>query len=186
MDRNTFTGLFLILIILIGFTYLTKPSEEEIKRERIVQDSIARSKTSNTTAAAAATASPVKKDTTPTVDSAALGGPFGPANQGNASTVVLQNEHLKVNLSTKGGRIASVELKEYKTYDKKPVILFNEEESNFGLVFNAGNNVISTKNLYFTPSASQLTVSSKDSGAVTMRLNYSPEQYIDYRAVVIR
>ncbi|KAA8477154.1 YidC/Oxa1 family membrane protein insertase [Arcticibacter tournemirensis] len=180
MDRNTFTGLFLILIILIGFTYLTKPSEEEIKRERIVQDSIARSKTTKDTAAIAANASPVKKDTTPTVDSAVLGGPFGPANQGTASTVVLQNEHLKVNLSTKGGRIASVELKEYKTYDKKPVILFNEEESNFGLVFNAGNAVISTKNLYFIPSASQLTVSSKDSGAVTMRLNYSPEQYIDY------
>ncbi|PWG82147.1 membrane protein insertase YidC [Pararcticibacter amylolyticus] len=177
MDRNTFTGLFLILIILIGFTYLTRPSEEEIKRERIVQDSLTRVKSGKQAPAAV---QPKQKNEVPAVDSSLLRGPFGPANQGTEATVLLQNEHLKVNLSTKGGRIASVELKEYKTYDKKPLILFNGEDSNFGLVLHAGNNVISTKNLYFTPSAEQLTVSSKDSGSVTMRLPYSAGQYIDY------
>lgn len=44
MDRNTFWGLFLILAILVGSTYLMKPSEEEIKREKQVQDSIAQTK----------------------------------------------------------------------------------------------------------------------------------------------
>jgi YidC/Oxa1 family membrane protein insertase len=44
MDRNTFTGLFLILIILVGSTYLMQPSDEDIKREKAkqTQDSLAR------------------------------------------------------------------------------------------------------------------------------------------------
>ena len=37
MDRNTFTGLFLILIILVGSTYLMQPSDEDIKREKAKQ-----------------------------------------------------------------------------------------------------------------------------------------------------
>ncbi len=40
MDRNTFTGLFLILIILVGSTFLLKPSSEELKKKGM-QDSIA-------------------------------------------------------------------------------------------------------------------------------------------------
>lgn len=179
MDRNTFTGLFLVLIILIGFTYLSKPSSEELKREQIVQDSIARSK--NIKAASSADTTAAKNNTAEAVaDSSILKGPFGQAGQGASKIVILQNEHLKVSLDTKGGRIGSVELKEYKTFDKKPLILFNSEDSNFGLIFNAGNNIVSTKNLYFSPSANDLTVSNKDSGSVTMRLSYSESQYIDY------
>ena len=34
MDKNTFWGLFLILVILVGSTYLMKPSEEELKKEQ--------------------------------------------------------------------------------------------------------------------------------------------------------
>ena len=41
MDKNTITGLVIIFLILIGFSYFTRPSEEEI-RERQRQDSIAR------------------------------------------------------------------------------------------------------------------------------------------------
>lgn len=178
MDRNTFTGLFLILLILIGFTYLTRPTEQELKREKIVQDSIARAKAGKP--AQPANTATAKNTPAPPVDSALLKGPFGSASQGTNETVVLENEHLKVNLGTKGGRIASVELKEFKTYDKKPLILFNAEESNFGLVFNAGNHIINTKNLYFTPSTQTLAVNKQDSGSVTMRLTYAEGQTIDY------
>ncbi|WP_374164207.1 membrane protein insertase YidC [Arcticibacter sp. MXS-1] len=177
MDRNTFTGLFLILIILIGFTYFSRPSEEQLKKEQLLQDSLANVKSGKQPSVKMPLAS---KPAAPVVDSAALRGPFGPANQGVNSSVVLQNEHVKVNLSTKGGRISSVELKEFKTYDQKPVILFDENESSFGLVFHAGNSIINTKNLYFTPSSQSLTVANTDSGSVTMRLKYSDSQYIDY------
>ena len=48
MDRNTFTGLFLIMIVLAGSFYFFKPSEAEIKKEqeKIAADS---AKTTDTT-----------------------------------------------------------------------------------------------------------------------------------------
>jgi YidC/Oxa1 family membrane protein insertase len=60
------------------------------------------------------------------------------------------------------------------------LVLFEGDHNNFGLNFTAGNNSINTDKLYFTPSASTLTVSGKDSSTVTMRLSYSATQYIDY------
>ena len=46
--------------------------------------------------------------------------------------------------------------------------------------FTAGNNSINTNKLYFTPSATALTVTGTDSSTITMRLSYSATQYIDY------
>jgi YidC/Oxa1 family membrane protein insertase len=179
MDKNTFTGLFLILIILAGSMYFMKPSEQEIKREKFVQDSIAAAK-SGKQAAKAATKSLVAPLKTATVDSAVLKGPFGAAHSGSNQNVTLENEHLKVIIGSKGGRIESVELKEHKTYDQKPLIMFTENQSSFGLSFNAAGSVVRTNDLYFTPSASGLNVTKSDSGSVTMRLSYSPTQFIDY------
>lgn len=179
MDRNTFTGLFLILIILVGSTYLMKPSEEEIKRERLVQDSIARVK-SGEKAPAPVPAAIKQPQTPPAPDSAALKGPFGSAMQGSSQPVVLENELIKINISPKGGRIESAELKEFKTYDQKPLILFQGNENKFGLEFNANGKHINTNDLYFVPSAQSLKVLKNDSSSVTLRLNYSGEKYIDY------
>ncbi|MEO8794494.1 MAG: membrane protein insertase YidC [Daejeonella sp.] len=179
MDRNTFTGLFLILIILVGSTYLLKPSSEELKKEELVQDSIARVK-NNQPAAKTIAADTVAIAKPVVVDSTLAKGPFGQAISGNDQTVVLQNELIKVNISPKGGRIASVELKNFKTYDKKPLILFEPNDSKFGLIFSAAGKNVNTNNLYFTPSAPSLSVSKTDSNAVSMRLTYQEGKYIDY------
>lgn len=44
MDKNTITGLVLIFLILIGFSYFTRPNEEQLKEIR-QRDSIARVET---------------------------------------------------------------------------------------------------------------------------------------------
>lgn len=41
MDKNTITGLVLIVAIMIGFTWLTKPSDEELEAERRKQEQTA-------------------------------------------------------------------------------------------------------------------------------------------------
>ncbi len=177
MDRNTFTGLFLILIILVGSTYFLKPSEEDIKREKQVQDSIARTK-EKTNPAANFNNQP--QTAHPVVDSSLVKGPFGAAHIGTNSVVTLENEHLKVNINTKGGRIESVQLKGVKTYDGKPLVMFSGDENKFGLEFNAAGKHINTNDLYFIPSAPSLNVAQSDSSSVTLRLNYSEKKYIDY------
>ena len=42
MDKNTLIGFLLILGIMVGFSYLNRPSEEELERQRVVQDSLQR------------------------------------------------------------------------------------------------------------------------------------------------
>ncbi|GGH03683.1 membrane protein insertase YidC [Pedobacter zeae] len=170
MDRNTFTGLFLIMIILAGSFYFFRPSEAEIKKAKETErlDSLKK-----------AGVTPAQKDTTKAaaianaaVDSLALKGPFGTALTGTEANTVLENENLLITLSNKGGKITSVEVKGQKTFAGKPLILFAGSENKFGLNLNAAGKVINTNDLYFT--------STKSGNTVTMRANYGANAYVEY------
>jgi YidC/Oxa1 family membrane protein insertase len=170
MDRNTFTGLFLIMIILAGSFYFLKPNEAEMKKAKETErlDSLKK-----------AGVTPVQKDTTktaaianPAVDSLALKGPFGTAITGTEANTVLENENLLITLSNKGGKITSVEVKGQKTFTGKPLILFDGNQNKFGLNLNAAGKVINTNDLYFTPT--------KTGNTVTMRANYGANAYVEY------
>jgi YidC/Oxa1 family membrane protein insertase len=181
MDKNTFTGLFLIMLIMGASIYFMKPNEAEIRKEkeRVHLDSLKKAGLPTPVAANTAKFDTAKKAVVVT-DSAVLKSPFGAATAGTEQFVTLENKDIRLKLSTKGGRVFSAELKEFKTFDKKPVILFNGDENRFGLNFSAGGKNINTDELYFTPSAPALQVADKDSSSITMRLSYSPTQYIDY------
>lgn len=168
------------MVILAGSFYFIKPSDADIKKEkeRNHLDSLRKAGLVKNPAATA------KFDTTQkntVTDSAILKTPFGAATAGTNQLITLENKDLRIQLSALGGRIYSVELKNYKTYDKKPLILFTGADNNkFGLTFNAAGKKINTNDLYFKPSAPNLSVSGQDSSSITMRLSYSPTQYIDY------
>lgn len=168
MDRNTISGLVLIFVILITFSYFNKPSKEEVEAAKRKRDSIEQvqaeqqriaekkaqeatttqqpqEKADSTTAAKTVPASENRKDEY---------GAFGDAAVGTEKFVTLENNLIKVKVSTKGGRIYSVELKNYKRYDGKPLVLFSGDANRFGLNFFSQNRSIETDKLYFTPSVS--------------------------------
>ena len=179
MDKNTITGFVLIVLIMAGSYFLLKPSDAQIKKEQLVQDSIKRAKATQAAAKPVIKADTSKKAAV-VADSALKKIPFGIASVGNEQFITLENKELLVKLSTHGGRVYSVELKNYKTADKKPLILFDGDTNQFGLLLNIPGKNVNTKDLYFTSSAPSLSVAEKDSSALTMRLSYSPTQYIDY------
>ncbi|MBB5620377.1 membrane protein insertase YidC [Pedobacter cryoconitis] len=168
MDKNTFTGLFLIMIVLAGSFYFFKPSEAEMKkeRERISLDSASKAGVKHSPAALAENAP------APQLDSAALKGPFGTSISGTATTSVLENEALKLTFTNKGGKIKAVEVKGEKTYLDKPVVLFDGDENIFGLTLNVGGKLVKTNDLYFT--------ATKTANAMVMRANYSADKYIEF------
>ncbi|WP_231459389.1 membrane protein insertase YidC [Pedobacter sp. Leaf132] len=170
MDRNTFTGLFLIMIILAGSFYFFKPSEAELKKakETEQQDSLKKA------GAVVAPKDTVKNTiaSTPAVDSLALKGPFGTALSGTQANTVLDNEKLLITLSNKGGKISSVEIKGQKTFDGKPSILFQGEANKFGLILNAAGKTINTNDLYFKPT--------KAGNKVTMHADYGANAYVEF------
>lgn len=180
MDRNTFTGLFLIMIILAGSVFFMKPSEEEIKREQQLQDSIARGKSPEAKSADSLFAAQQGVEAS-TVDSTQMAGPFGGAKVGAEDIITLENEFIKANISTKGGRIKSVEVKGEKDYLGKPLVLFSGEKNRFGLQFSTAGVNINTNDFYFTPQTKQsLFVKDTDSASLVMRLIYAEGKYIDY------
>jgi len=168
MDRNTFTGLFLIMVILGAAVFFMKPSEADMKkeRERITADSLQKAGTKPAPAATTTAIAPVKPDST------VLAGPFGANLNGTEATTVLENDKLKLTFTNLGGKILSVEVKDEKTYDGKPLVLFNGNENKFGLNLNINGKVVNTNSLYFT--------AVKNEGSISMRANYSADKYIEF------
>ena len=173
MDRNTFTGLFLIMLIMVGSFFLLKPSAEEVKKEQEHAhiDSLKRAGIKPVIPAKAGVATPAKSTI---ADSALLKTPFGAATLGTEQLTTLENKDIKLKISTVGGRIYSVELKNFKTFDKKPLILFDGNDNHFGFKFTAVGKPINTDDLHFAPTEQAAN------GSLTMRLSYSPTQYLDY------
>ena len=165
MDRNTILGLVLIFAILFGFWYFNKPSEEEIAAERYRQDSIAQVRRTQDSIARIVLDERSKQDSIrkaqevqpiQTSDSVFVKdvnrdklGIFANSSVGQDKLYILENEVMIIIVSAKGGKIISVQLKEFHTYDSLPLILFDPDETNFGLTFFANNRIINTNNLYF-------------------------------------
>jgi YidC/Oxa1 family membrane protein insertase len=171
------------MIIIGASVFLLKPDAAKLQKERELQHQDSLKKYPDLFKKAAnAPATVVKADTakTKTVDSAAIKAPFGATIVGSEKLITLENDSVRIKLSTHGGRVYSVELKNYKTFDKKPLILFDGDKNSFGFSFAVGATTVNTNDRYFTPSATELKVTGKDSSSITMRLSYSATQYIDY------
>ena len=171
MDKNTITGLVLIAILLVGFSILSRPSQEQLEAQQHYYDSIAQVQQREAELKAKAEAALANEKAEQSQDSTAL---FFQALQGTDSLVTVQNDLLKLTLSTKGGTPSSVMLKEYMEQDKKtPLTLFKSDDVNLNFLFYNKQETIQTQNYYFT------AVNYTDS-TVTMRLAANDESYIDF------
>lgn len=209
MDRNSLIGVGLIGTILIGWLYFSAPSKEDIARKQFVQDSIAQVQLKLAEKEAQAIAAEKKKadslkanDTTQVVlanlsDSAKQVleekklvenfRDFAPAAKGKEEIIVLENNLMKVHLSTKGGKINSVELKNYtRPNSKEPLVLFQNDSLKQSLLLNAYNNtIISTDSLYFVSEDKSKIASASAPAAAKLRLKTSKaDSYIEYSYVL--
>ncbi|MFP4061049.1 MAG: membrane protein insertase YidC, partial [Bacteroidales bacterium] len=104
---------------------------------------------------------------------------------GDTQFITLENELLVMKVSTRGGSPYSVELKNYKTHDEKPLILFSGDSTILSLDFFAQNRSINTRNLFFTPLHDESYVLADDKPrTLTMRLAVSKDRYIDYNYTI--
>lgn len=173
MDRNTITGLLLVFIIMGASVFFLKPSDEEIKKEQERQAAAKQIEGSEDS----------EKDENVaviTLDSAKIAGPFGRGLVGEEKLITLENELIKAQITTKGGRIKSVELKNEVTHEGDPLYLFDGDTNKFGLLFTAGGKSIITQDYFFETNDSNVSVQSSDSSSVTLRLHYDDSRYIDY------
>jgi len=172
MDKNTIIGFILIILVFFGFFFLNRPSKEQIEAQRRYQDSIANLKQSPIDEqqtiiqqqAGEAKESGTNADSLTHERITAKFGDFANVAQGTEEFVTLENDFMIIKLSTKGGRIVSAQLKKYTDYQKNPLILFKDSDTQFSLTLVTNTNrVINTGDLYFE-------VVNTDSLTTTLRL----------------
>ena len=116
------------------------------------------------------------------VDSSRYGA-FGGSVKGEDDFITLENNLIDLKISLKGGRVYSARLKDYKTHDSLPLILFSGDSTIFGFnFFTADNRAVQTTNLYFKPvSADSVFVVTTEPKSVILRLMATGDSYIEYK-----
>ena len=85
------------------------------------------------------------------LDIYAKNGSFAASLTGEEQLVTLENDSLKVELSTKGGIIARAVLKGYKTYKSPDLVLFDKGDNEYSFTLSNNTQRFETKNFYFEP-----------------------------------
>lgn len=174
MDKNTITGLVLMGLLLIGFSWWSQPSSEQ-KAEMMRQDSIAavmkqKAETSKKNAEAKHLAEQKAKQE---ADTTSL---FHEALQGEAQDIVLKNEKLQLTLNTKGGTVTKAVIKGFKDKEgNKDVTLLDENVHSLNFTLSTKDTNIATQDLFFQPSAqtdSTVTLTANAGQGKSMVLTY--------------
>ena len=195
MDKKSLIGLGLIAVILMVWLSLTGPSKEQIARNKQIKDSVElATKAAQVAEEAKIAAKKLATDTLKPMadlsDSAkqvianSLYKDFSVATTGKAEVVTLENENVKIYISTKGGNVQKVELKNFNRYGQKaPLILFDKDSTSQYLQFDAyaTNMRFTTDSFYFKPSSVSEVVSGDGTKSIILKLETSkPESYIEY------
>ena len=156
MERNTVIGIILLGLLLTVFTIVNQPSEEELKEQQKKELALkqkqaeeAKKQASKQKSVAKQTQIPVKKDSLDTIK---------PIIQ-TEEILILENEKLSFNISTKGGVIESVFLKEFKSYSEYALLksssksqglcLFKKGDNTNSIQVSDGKKTINSTDLFF-------------------------------------
>ena len=148
MNRDTIIGLILIAAVFVGWSIWMSPSKEELVEKKHRQDSVITVQRINDSLAYAKKIErnilaniqndAVQQQNTEIIDSEVAEkiykekfGVFANSSIGEDKLFNLENDVFKINVSSKGGKIQSVELKNYSTYDSLPLILFDSDSAYF-------------------------------------------------------
>lgn len=178
MDRNSIIGLLLIFAIILGYSWYTQPSEEQLKRIQAQKDSIAlveQAKIEKEELSKKEESIPVAD--TLTMDSSALIAAYGGfakhVNQVESATVI-ENEKIKLTVSNKGATPTSAILKEFYVSDSsRKVELLDSNEFKMAYSFATKDKTINTGNFYWD-------VHEKNASSVSFRMYYgSADKYLE-------
>ena len=164
MDKNFVIGLVLIMLMLIGYQVLVpKPVEPtpiaEVKKEAAKPASV----TSDTT-----------QKSSQSVDSTAI----------PQKDLVIETKDARVVFTNKGGVMKEVMLKNYKTYDQKPLYLIAENHNSFQIDLPTQTGDVRLTNQTFTTDAQDRTLAEKDSAVITYRTTLKNNQTVEQTYLV--
>jgi YidC/Oxa1 family membrane protein insertase len=167
MDKNSIIGIILIFAVLVVFSLVNRPSKkqievlkqrqdsiqrvEEIKKQQVTEQDKVNALLADTRPDSVVAAEKAKE----TADQLGI---FGSFALGQETFYSLENNLVKITFSNKGGKVYSVELKEYKRFDGTPLLLFDGPKNHLGLNFFVQNRNIQTDQLFFSTNSPSSTI----------------------------
>ena len=174
MDKNTITGLVLIAAVLFGYSFWANRNAEKYAEENPAE------KVENVKVKASQQTSKIEsQQPAENADTTSL---FFASRQKNAQeAVILTNGKVEVVINPKGGQVARVNLKGYKSYKEyhaggnAPLNLYNEKDAQMNFVFETKEKNLSTNDYYFTAenvSDTAVTMALSDPSGVRIAFDY--------------
>ncbi|QAR30723.1 membrane protein insertase YidC [Ornithobacterium rhinotracheale] len=157
-DKNQLIGFGLMILLLIGYWFITKPTPEQIEAEKKKRELAQKEKQTQQNAPATANFTPQ------TAAQEAIA----------PQSFTLENDKIFIKLSNQGAQITQVELKGYKAYDEKtgkhdkPLYLINDGNTRFALQFNdkQGRKIDLSKRVFAAQqNGNTITFSTQENGA---------------------
>ena len=137
MDRNTVIGFILIGVLFVGMFYFNNRSNQAyLAEQKKIEDSIA--KTRPKIDIKAARLDSIRADSLRKLIPQQITA-FKTPDSVKEELSVIENDVLKITFSNKGGQPKLVELKKYKTFDGKLLVLENGSFNKLSYPINAGN-----------------------------------------------
>ena len=168
-DKNSLIGFVLMAVILIVFNtfFFTELPKENIPTNN--EDAITEYPINKETDIA--TIEPVINKNSITEELKATYGVFTNSAIGEETFHTIENEKIKITVTNKGGRIISVIMKEYETFDSLPLDLYDADSSSFNLQLTTGK-TINTADLYF--------IADERNNSLSMKSKVDDIRYIEY------
>lgn len=184
MDKNTITGLVLIAVVLIGFSWYNTSQEQSLQQQN--------APTEQTTQQIQEQKAKVHKEQQQIKQPIAIADSsdiFYSSTKGSEQDIVLKNNKVQIKISTKGGCISEVRLKEYKSYKdfeakrNKDLLLYTLKDAALSLLLDAKENTFDFSNYYFTPqeatdSSVTLRITATDGAFVDFEYKLLPDNYL--------
>lgn len=175
-DYNSLIGFALLLLIFIWWSNSKQPEENlkeaknqptaSVQQKQIDSSNVVSNMQLNRGGSSAG------------VESIRTNGIFNDVAEGKPQETILENDLLKLVISSKGGTIKEALIKNYTTHNQQPLYLIKDGNHNFNLNFGTNQNkVINTSEVYFEPT----TFVNGDNQGLSMKLKVSENQFLEYR-----
>jgi YidC/Oxa1 family membrane protein insertase len=194
IDRNTIIGILLIFLLFYLWAKMNAPTEAELAEMEHRRDSISAIQVQpleSETGEALDSTRLAPKESEEVADSAVTDatlvsryGLFANSATGSEQDYVIENNHMKITLTNKGGRIKEVLLKDYLKLEEDenrkdrttPLLLMEDEKNKFEYLLpvrDASSRFISTADLFFDVR--------EEPGIITFRARISDGQFFEQK-----
>ena len=181
-DFNTLIGFILLGAIMLWWMYTSQPTPEELQAEQDKQtEQVQEESTPLNTTTEDTVIITEPSDSLMLMQAQSKLGVFGYSATLEATSpaeTVLENDLVRLVISSKGGQIKEALIKEFVTYDSLPLYMIKDNNASFNIDFGtADNRTLNTSDLFFEPSLTQ----NGDNQVLSMKLKVSENQFLEYR-----